>query len=75
MKLNYFLTTKQIPELEVPARPLIEMLSNEDETDDILQNITSKILPKDEELSFCLQQKTDVFKNFDKIESEFDTLD
>ena len=43
MKLNYFLTTKQIPELEVPARPLIEMLSNEDETDDILQNITSKI--------------------------------
>ncbi len=74
LKFNYSLPIKQIPELEVPAKPLIEMLSNEDETDNILQNITSKILPKDEESSF-LQQKTDVFKNFDKIESEFDTLD
>lgn len=60
----------EIPDLEtIPSKPLIEMLSNDDTKEDRDFLDVSKILPKSD------TKNDDVFKNFDKIESEFDTLD
>ena len=78
LKFAFYLFS-QVPELEeICKKPLIEILSTneKDKSDEIEEGnvleAVSKILPKVDKEN---EQKKDLFKNFDKIESEFDTLD